>query len=76
MKIKPENLPQSVIDRLQVLADEYPHAELELYGDVTELTDDDIEEIRGFLELDAGMGVDVNEMIKKARAIVASKRRP
>lgn len=76
MKIKPEGLPQSVIDRLQELADRYPHAEIELYPDTTELTDDDLEDVEGFMRLDAGEGVDFDDVISRARAIVASKRKP
>ncbi|MDV3251136.1 ribbon-helix-helix domain-containing protein [Devosia sp. BK] len=33
-----------------------------------------LEEIEGFAELDAGHGVDADEMISKARAIVARRR--
>ena len=74
MKIKPEGLPQSVIDRLQELADRYPNAEIELYPDTTELTDQDLADIEGFIRLDAGEGVDFDEMIAEARAIVARAR--
>ena len=74
MKIKPEGLPQSVIDRLQELADRCPNAEIELYPDTTELTDQDLADIEGFIRLDAGEGVDFDEMIAEARAIVARAR--
>lgn len=70
-RIKPEGLPQSVIDRLQEIADRYPHAEIELEGGTTDLTDQDLVEIEGFIRLDAGEGVDFDEMIAEARAIVA-----
>jgi DNA primase len=73
MKIRPENLPTAVIDRLQELSTRYPDAEIELHPDTTELTDTDIEEIEGFIRLDSGEGVDFDDVIKKARAIVARK---